>query len=144
MVMPPGREGVGVQTKYLTSLPTCGREAAETPPQLRCAGDRSSRAAGRTRWDPGWLSHVSPSSPAATHSTCAPWPSGMQRQRVKARCWGPQVPGSRRRRRASGHAQWAEAAAMARGGGEGWGGESLFICSWATAAAEHRAPGRGQ
>lgn len=29
---PPGREGVGVQTEYLTSLPTCGREAAEICP----------------------------------------------------------------------------------------------------------------
>lgn len=50
---PPGKEGVGVQTEYLTSLPTCGREAAETCP--------SEAEIGREQvWESSWAYRVGP------------------------------------------------------------------------------------
>ncbi|XP_051011654.1 protein O-mannosyl-transferase TMTC1-like [Acomys russatus] len=113
-------------TEYLLSIPACGPEAAEICPS----------AAGM-----GWGQRLSSTCARSSRlGRCA------RRRRPGVGDLGSRDPGGggaragmrngRRRRR------WPCEAG--RGAGVCVWGESLFICSWATAAAEHRAPGRGQ
>lgn len=129
-----------MQTEYLTSLPTCGREAAEICP--------SEAEIGREQvWESSWAYRVGP---WVAFSSVPPKPCSNPLHLRALAVWdaapagrgqvlgtsGPRIQEAEARKRAC---------AVGGGGGDGPGrrGGSLFICSWATAAAEHRAPGRG-